>query len=385
MAEPSRITTSNRRNNSIPSNQMWLNPLEAQQHSIPKMNNPRAVKAVADHAESKDENIFSQKGAAVGAKEPTKPEALSVLKRPLMSLFNTTMSDDVAFGEVVSVLDGIPDLDYDANLINNTALGIYYETSKRVQFRLGLFLNEEKQTFLDCRRLKGDSFVMNSFFTILTTALSKKPELGVKVVLDDDEYVDFFDDDEEDLELEGHLSLKRDPKLVLHLMEKIESSDAETKVNDLGLLAFAAELNENVETLAAEGGASLVKLLEGKLQHDNAALARQSAVLLKELTRMHPEIFTPSTARTMVTAMGRWAPKSTVKTDDSTAELVSSRTTVTNLAQGMFSLMNSKHNLVKPVQLDEDSIQGIIDTLQKYPSTATNAVATWVSQEVAVC
>merc|ERR1719204_1520961 len=254
----------------------------------------------------------------------------------------------------------------------NSALGIYYETSKRVQFRVGLHKNPKKETILDCRRLKGDSFVMGNFFTILTTKMSAMPELGVTVVYEEEESIDFFDDDEDDVEEldallgQGHLRLENDPKLVKHLMKEIESSDLETQVNDTGLLAHAAELESNVKTLATEGGAPLVKILEGKLQHDNAALVRQSAVLLKELTRMHPEIFSESTAKSMVQAMGKWAEKP-VATTVERSELVSSRSTVSNLAEGISALMQAE-KFDKSIQLEEDRATSVIHTLQKYPT-----------------
>jgi len=204
--------------------------------------------------------------------------------------------------------------------------------------------------------------------------------------------MDFFDEDLDDLDAlntlfgQGHLHLKNDPKLVKHLMKEIESCDIETQVTDTGLLAHAAELDSNVDTLATEGGESLVKLLEGKLQHDNVALVRQSAVLLKELTRMHPEIFSEETAKSMVTAMGKWAPKDLIGSIREKSELTSSKTTVTNLAQGINSLMNSQQSdIVKSVQLDEDKITSVINTLQKYPSPSHNKVVEWMSEMTKVC
>lgn len=338
-----------------------------------------------------DVDLLSNQGGAVGTKVPTKPLALTVLAPQLMSLFNTTMSNNTPFGEIVKVLEAIPNLDFDADILRSSALGIYYETSQRVQFRLGLFLNPEKETILDCRRLRGDSFVMGNFFNILTSKLGEKPALGVKVVLDDvdeSEMATFFADEEEDVkELDalfvgGHLQLQKDPKLVVHLMKEIQSSDVETQVHDTGLLAHAAELKSNVDTLASQGGEPLVKLLEEKLQKNNAALVRQSAVLLKELTRMHPELASEQTAKSMVQAMGKWAPKGNVEAKGS--DLVSSRTTVTNLAQGISSLMNSQRDFVKSIKLDEESVTGIINTLQKYPSPVYKPVVDWMSEMVLV-
>jgi hypothetical protein len=336
--------------------------------------------------DASDVSLFSNEGGAVGAKVPTKPMPLSILPPQLMSLFNTVMApqieENAVFTKVVEVLEDIPNLDFDANLILNSALGIYYETSKRVQFRVGLHKNPAKETILDCRRLKGDSFVMGNFLTLLTKKMSAMPELGVTVVYEEEESIDFFDDDEDDVEeLDalfggGHLRLERDPKLVQHFMKEIESSDLETQVNDTGLLAHAAELESNVETLASEGGAPLVKILEGKLQHDNAALVRQSAVVLKELTRMHPKIFSEATAKSMVQAMGRWAPKPTVTTVEQ-SELVSSRSTVSFLAEGISSLMQAE-NFDKSIKLDEDIATGVINTLQKYPSPEHDMIVNWL-------
>jgi hypothetical protein len=119
-----------------------------------------------------------------------------------------------------------------------------------------------------------------------------------------------------------------------------------------------------------------VKILEGKLQHDNAALVRQSAVVLKELTRMHPEIFSEATAKSMVQAMGRWAPKPTVTTVEQ-SELVSSRSTVSFLAEGISSLMQAE-NFDKSIKLDEDSATGVINTLQKYPSPEHDMIVNWL-------
>jgi len=248
-------------------------------------------------------------------------------------------------------------------------------------------LNPQKQTVLDCRRLKGDSFAMGSFFTILTKALSAKPELGVKVLYEENEVpADFFEEEEDEEALqsllgEGHLQLKNDPNLIKHLMKEIETSDLETQINDTGLLAHAAELDSNVDTLVAEGGESLVKLLEGSLQHDNAALVRQSSVLLKELTRRHPEIFSEQTAKSMVQAMGKWAQRPPMRFQNQ-SELVSSKTAVMNLAEGVSSLKQSK--LVESITLDEGSIQNINSILQRSPSLQHSDIMEWMS-EMTVC
>lgn len=375
--------------NEVPDNQVWLNNKEHEetQRFINRHESSRAISRSLQAAEqSTDVDVLSSEGGAIGSKIPTKPLPLNTIPAQVMSMFSTTMSNNVQFAEIVNVLENMQNLDFDANMIRNSALGIYYETSKRVQFRLGLFLNPAKETILDCRRLKGDSFVMGNFFTILTNELSKKPELGVKVVLEDDDDMNYFDEDEDDLNTleelfgSGHLRLKNDPNLVKRLMREIESSDMETQVNDTGLLAHAAELPANVETLATEGGKPLVNLLEGKLQVNNAALVRQSAVLLKELTRMHPEIFSEQTAKSMVQAMGRWVPKAKATSEKEQHELTSSTTTVTNLAQGISSLMNSHSDLIKAVRLDDDEVNCIINTLQKYPSPHHDQVVDWMSK-----
>jgi hypothetical protein len=313
---------------------------------------------------------------------------LSLLPPQLMSLFNTVMvpqiEENVIFTKVAEVLEDIQNLDFDANFIRNSALGIYYETSKRVQFRVGVFKSPKEEILLECRRLKGDSFVMGNFFTLLTKKMSAMPELGVKVVYEEEEEsIDFFDDDEEDdveeldaLFGEGHLHLENDPKLVKHFMKELQSSDLETQVNDAGLLAHAAELESNAKTLAAEGGAPLVKILEGKLQHDNAALVRQSAVLLKELTRMHPEIFSETTAKSMAQAMGKWSAGSP-QTKEEQSELVFSRSTVSNLAEGISSLMQAE-NFDKSITLDEDSATTVIKALQKYPTPEHDMIVNWL-------
>lgn len=377
--------------NEIPDSQVMLNNQEFQesQKFINRHESSRAVtKSLQTAEESQDVSLLSS-ADNLGSKMPTKPLPLNTIPAQVMSMFSTTMSNNVPFAEIVNVLENMQNLDFDANIIRNSALGIYYETSKRVQFRLGLFLNPEKETILDCRRLKGDSFVMGNFFTILTNELSKKPELGVKVVLEDnDDDMNYFDEDEDDLNTleelfgSGHLRLKNDPNLVKRLMREIQSSDMETQVNDTGLLAHAAELDANVETLATEGGKPLVNLLEGKLQENNAALVRQSAVLLKELTRMHPEIFSEQTAKSMVQAMGKWVPKAKTTSAKEQHELTSSATTVTNLAQGINSLMNSHSDLIKAVRLEDDEVSCIINTLQKYPSPQHDQVVQWMSDMV---
>lgn len=377
--------------NEIPDSQVMLNNQEFQesQKFINRHESSRAVtKSLQTAEESQDVSLLSS-ADNLGSKMPTKPMPLNTIPAQVMSMFSTTMSNNVPFAEIVNVLENMQNLDFDANIIRNSALGIYYETSKRVQFRLGLFLNPAKETILDCRRLKGDSFVMGNFFTILTNELSKKPELGVKVVLEDnDDDMNYFDEDEDDLNTleelfgSGHLRLKNDPNLVKRLMREIQSSDMETQVNDTGLLAHAAELDANVETLATEGGKPLVNLLEGKLRENNAALVRQSAVLLKELTRMHPEIFSEQTAKSMVQAMGKWVPKAKTTSAKEQHELTSSATTVTNLAQGINSLMNSHSDLIKAVRLEDDEVSCIINTLQKYPSPQHDQVVQWMSDMV---
>jgi len=354
-------------------------------------NADRGVRGMTSAVESMnlDADLFSNKEDILGRKNPSQPKPLTILEPQLMSLFNTTLGDNVPFAEVVKVLEEIPNLDFDANVIFNSALGIYYETSKRVQFRLGLFLNPAKETILDCRRVKGDSFVMGNFFSILTKKMSARPELGVKVVYEEEEVHFDAEDEGDDAELDalfgqGHLRLQNDPKLVKHFMKEIASSDLETQVIDTGLLAHAAELDSNVDTLASEGGEPLVELLGGKLQHHNAALVRQSAVLLKELTRMHPEIFSEKTAESMLKAMGKWAPKLEVtKQDQDQRDLVSSRSTVTNLAEGFHDLMQAQGNISNmSLTLPEADVTGIINTLQQYPSPKHEHVVQWMSDRM---
>lgn len=346
----------------------------------------KAVRGVADATSdgSEDVSLLSKPGMSAGSKMPTKPMALTILAPQLVSAFNTTLANNIKFDSIVKILDNMKNVDYDANLFHNSAIGNFYETSKRVHFRVGLYLNEQKNTILDCRRLKGDSFVMGSFFENLRAAMAKQPDLGVQAVYEEEVDEDFMDDEDEDMEAldemlgRGHLQLKKDPTLVKHLMNEIQSRDLETQVTDTGLLAHAAELEVNAKVIASEGGEGLVSLLEGKLMHDNAALVRHSAVLLKELTRMHPELFTEQSAQVMAKAMGRWAQKPAALEEKKQRKLLSSKSTVTNLAEGMYCLMQK--SLVKSVKLDEDSINGIISTLQKQPSKVHNEVVEWMSQ-----
>lgn len=345
----------------------------------------KAVRGVADATSdgSEDVRLLSKQGPSASSKRPTQPLALSVLAPQLMSAFNTTIANNAKFESVVRILDSMQNVDYDVNIFYSSAIGNFYETSKRVHFRVGLYLNEQKDTILDCRRLKGDSFVMGSFFQNLKAALAKQPDLGVQAVYEEDE--DFImDDEDEDMEAvnemlgTGHLQLNNDPTLVKHLMNEIQTRDIETQVNDTGLLAHAAELEANAKVIASEGGESLVSMLEGKLMHDNAALVRHSAVLLKELTRMHPEIFTEQTAQVMAKAMGRWAQKPAVLEKKKQKKLQSSKNTVTNLAQGLHSLLQT--NLVKSVKLDEDSKLGITKTLLRQPSEVHTEVIQWMDK-----
>jgi len=396
MAEATDTFSGETYEEALPENQMYLPESEIQDilhySSQGRMGTQRgrveqgakrgvAVQSMANNAV--DAGLMSNKEGIVGKKTLSEPKPLTVLAPALISLFNTSVGENATFADVVSVLQDIPNLDFDSNVFLNTALGIYYETSKRVQFRLGLFLNQDKEQILDCRRIKGDAFVMGNFFSILTQKMSTRPELGVKVVYQEaDDVSEFFqgdDDAVEDAEL-GHLHLKNDPKLVKHLMKEIASSDLETQVNDTGLLAHAAELDANVETLASEGGSPLVELLGGKLQHNNAALVRQSAVLLKELTRMHPEIFTQKAAASMVKAMGKWAPKQELASKDQ-MELVSSKSTVKNLAEGISALMKAQTDIVKSITLPEDDVTCVINTLQGFPSQHEN-VMNWMNEMV---
>merc|ERR1711879_899450 len=157
-----------------------------------------------------------------------------------------------------------------------------------VEFLMG-FYAVGKETKLDMKRMSGDGFAMAAFFTEVKNHLKKKgiiiavEEDSVEFAYDADDDSDSGDDD--DNLGDGYLQLKFDPNIVTAWISKIQNRHVEDQLHMMGLMAFNASNEENLDIIVKKGGEKLKALFINKLENSNiAALVRFTSELAKHVT-----------------------------------------------------------------------------------------------------
>lgn len=342
--------------------------------------------AAADSIEDFRGDIFNrdqeyQKSGPENNRIPTlRPSELSLMHCNL----NDSMNMEDMWKDVSGTVKGLRDVDPMEDLW--AMMGNVYDHGNYCEFLLGMYKVEEKPV-LDFKRMSGDGFVMDTFYrNVIQELLKANSELIVDVEEDDgdDVFEDYSDDETEDdgrdsegadLTSYGYLQLSYDENLVTSWIEKIKTRHVEDKNHMMGLMAYNALHEENLEIIVRKGGKDLRDLTKLLFEESNsAALVRNTSALVKAVTSVdaskehgYDEAFVES----VFEAMHYWVPNNGRKNKQNasaTFEITESRETVTNLVDTLFNLKNfvdSDAISAKAGKLKEDQKANIIDFLEK--------------------
>lgn len=342
--------------------------------------------AAADSIEDFRGDIFNrdqeyQKSGPENNRIPTlRPSELSLMHCNL----NDSLNMDDMWKDVSSTVKGLRDVDPMEDLW--AMMGNVYDHGNYCEFLLGMYKVEEKPV-LDFKRMSGDGFVMDTFYrNVIQELLKANSELIVDVEEDDgdDVFEDYSDDETEDdgrdsegadLTSYGYLQLSYDENLVTSWIEKIKTRHVEDKNHMMGLMAYNALHEENLEIIVRKGGKNLRDLTKLLFEESNsAALVRNTSALVKAVTSVdaskehgYDEAFVES----VFEAMHYWVPNNGRKNKQNasaTFEITESRETVTNLVDTLFNLKNfvdSDAISAKAGKLKEDQKANIIAFLEK--------------------
>jgi len=342
--------------------------------------------AAADSIEDFRGDIFNrdqeyQKSGPENNKIPTlRPSELSLMHCNL----NDSMNMEKMWEDVSGTVKGLRDVDPMEDLW--AMMGNVYDHGNYCEFLLGMYKVEEKPV-LDFKRMSGDGFVMDTFYrNVIQELLKANSELIVDVEEDDgdDVFEDYSDDETEDdgrdsegadLTSYGYLQLSYDENLVTSWIEKIKTRHVEDKNHMMGLMAYNALHEENLEIIVRKGGKDLRDLTKLLFEESNsAALVRNTSALVKAVTSVdaskehgYDEAFVES----VFEAMHYWVPNNGRKNKQNasaTFEITESRETVTNLVDTLFNLKNfvdSDAISAKAGKLKEDQKANIIAFLEK--------------------
>jgi len=342
--------------------------------------------AAADSIEDFRGDIFNrdqeyQKSGPENNRIPTlRPSELSLMHCNL----NDSLNMEDMWKDVSGTVKGLRDVDPMEDLW--AMMGNVYDHGNYCEFLLGMYKVEEKPV-LDFKRMSGDGFVMDTFYrNVIQELLKANSELIVDVEEDDgdDVFEDYSDDETEDdgrdsegadLTSYGYLQLSYDENLVTSWIEKIKTRHVEDKNHMMGLMAYNALHEENLEIIVRKGGKDLRDLTKLLFEESNsAALVRNTSALVKAVTSVdaskehgYDEAFVES----VFEAMHYWVPNNGRKNKQNasaTFEITESRETVTNLVDTLFNLKNfvdSDAISAKAGKLKEDQKANIIAFLEK--------------------
>jgi hypothetical protein len=342
--------------------------------------------AAADSIEDFRGDIFNrdqqyQKSGPANKMIPTlRPSELSLMHCNL----NDSLNMDDMWKDVSGTVKGLRNVDPMEDLW--AMMGNVYDHGNYCEFLLGMYKVEEKPV-LDFKRMSGDGFVMDTFYrNVIQELLKANSELIVDVEEDDgdDVFEDYSDDETEDdgrdsegadLTSYGYLQLSYDESLVTSWIEKIETRHVEDKNHMMGLMAYNALHEENLEIIVRKGGKNLRDLTKLLFEESNsAALVRNTSALVKAVTSVeaskehgYDEAFVES----VFEAMHYWVPNNGRKNKQNasaTFEITESRETVTNLVDTLFNLKNfvdSDAISEKAAKLKEDQKANIIAFLEQ--------------------
>lgn len=302
-----------------------------------------------------DTTASSQYGGKGG--KPMAMDSMPSMRQHELSLMHVNLKSDKSVGDMWSsisnVVQNLPDVDpmFDETL--KRLIGNKYQAGNYCEFLVGLYEVQERPV-LDFKRLCGDGFVMDSFFTSVKENCKKvgivdeedeETEDGDDDVFDcyssDDDSDEESPEDEKYLRPNGFLQLSYDENLVKTWIEKIKTRHIEDKNHMMGLMAHNATLEANLKIIMNKGGKELIKLCQHLLESSSsAALVRNTSALVKELANVSSD-WDVDCITAMLEAMTFWVPNNGRKDEENakTFEVTESRETVNNLVESIF-IMN---------------------------------------------
>lgn len=329
-----------------------------------------------------------QKSGPQNSGIPTlRPSELSLMHCNL----NDSMNMEDMWKDVSGTVKGLKDIDPMEDMW--ALMGNVYDHGNYCEFLLGMYQVEQKPV-LDFKRMSGDGFVMDTFYRKVIQELVKtNQQLIVDVEEDDgdDVFEDYSDDETEDdgrdsegadLTSYGYLQLSYDENLVTSWIEKIKTRHVEDKNHMMGLMAYNALHEENLEIIVRKGGKDLRDLTKNQFEETrNAALVRNTSALVKAVTSVEASKehgYDADFVESIFEAMHFWVPNNGRKDKQNasaTFEITESRETVTNLVDTLFNLKNfvdSDAIKEKADKLKEDQKDNIIAFLNQ-PQKKTDA------------
>jgi len=218
-------------------------------------------------------------------------------------------------------------------------MGNYYVRGTFCEFLVGMFQVDGSKKVLDFKRMSGSGFVLDSFFRTSKEGLQADGLINKEdedddgdAVWDDGVYSDGSDD--EGMDTYGFLQFSYDPSLVTSWIEKIKVRHVEDKNHIMGLLAYNANNDKNLEIIVREGGTNLRDMCLLQFEESNsAALVRNTAALVAKVTTV-PEAknhgYDADFVTTVMYTIVDWCPKPHVRklNGRSNFEISESRETV---------------------------------------------------------
>jgi hypothetical protein len=318
---------------------------------------------------------------------------IPILRPGELSLMHCNLNGDLDFKDMWKDISGnvrnLPNVDPMKDLW--AMMGNVYDHGNYCEFLLGMYEVENKPV-LDFKRMSGDGFVMDGFFrNVKKSLMEANKELIIDVEEDDgdDVFEDYSDDesvdgkDSEDnahLTSYGYLQLSYDENLVASWIEKIKTRHVEDKNHMMGLMAYNASHNENLEIIVRKGGRDLRDLTRLLLEESNsAALVRNTSALVAAVTSVDDcsgDGYDAAFIEAIFEAMHYWVPnngrKNTQKAS-ATFEITESRETVANLVQTIYNLKSfvKEDDITKKANLLKDEQKSnIVAYLKKQDSSA---------------
>jgi len=278
------------------------------------------------------------------------------------------------FQNVSNTVESLPNVDPTIDIW--AIMGNVYDHGNHCEFLVGMY-EVEKQPVLDFKRMSGDGFVMDGFYQKVKKTLRERKIIDAEDDDDDIFEVDYSDDlsdedakEEDNLNSYGYLQLKYDENIVPSWIEKIKVRHVEDKNHMMGLMAYNASDETNLEIIVRKGGKNLKDLtVEMLVESNNAALVRNTTELLKKVTsheKCKEHGYDDAFLEAIFEAMRWWVPNNGRKNkmkQSSSFEITESRETVNNLVQtihNLKSIFSDEAISQKAGKLEDEQRQNII-------------------------
>lgn len=284
----------------------------------------------------------------------------------------------------VEALDNVDPMIDSWNMTGNV-----YDHGNYCEFNLGLY-EVEKKHILDFKRMSGDGFVMDGFFRkVIKTLLENNQGLILDEEEDDgdDVFEDYSDDESDGKDSEdnaqltsyGYLQLCYDENLITSWINKIRTRHVEDKNHMMGLMAYNALHEENLEIIVRKGAKELRDLLTLQLNQSNTAvLVRNTAALAKAVTSHKGSAehgYDSAFVEAVFNAMEHWVPGNGRRKQQRTSltfEITESRETADCLVQTLFNikdLVSEKEMIAQAKKLTTEKSTPIVNYLNEKETT----------------